>query len=562
MKVWFGVVAWALVAGAWAQGEEPMRQRIQTVSEDTQALQRFFDIDSSPNRVSRFVRYYDTQLGDLKKVNFDALDREGQIDYLLLKHYMESEERRIKIEARLDAASEKIRPFSPQIVELCEARQKMEPIRPEVCAQRMQDLVVAIQKSRTEIEKGVKLDKSAAYRATRILADQRSHLDEWFKFYDGYDPLFSWWVKKPYQDASDALKSYIDFVREKLVGIKSDDRDTIIGSPIGEEGLRDELQSELIAYSPKEILDIAEKEFAWCEAEMKRASNEMGFGDDWKKALEKVKNDYVQPGQQTALIRELALEATEYVKKSDLITVPPLAEETWRMTMMSPEQQKVSPFFLGGEVIWVSYPTDTMDHDLKLMSMRGNNRHFARATVFHELIPGHGLQFFMNSRYRPYRQMFSTPFSVEGWALYWEMLLWDKHFTNAPEDRVGALFWRMHRCARIVFSLKFHLGQMTPQQCVDFLVERVGHERSTAEGEVRRSFMGGYPPLYQAAYMLGALQIRALRREMVDTGKMTEKEFNDRFMTENQMPIEIFRALLSGNKLSPDFRAEWRFYGK
>ena len=32
------------------------------------------------------------------------------------------------------------------------------------------------------------------------------------------------------------------------------------------------------------------------------------------------------------------------------------------------------------------------------------------------------------------------------------------------------LFWRSHRCARIIFSLNFHLGKWTPQQCVDFLV--------------------------------------------------------------------------------------------
>jgi hypothetical protein len=28
-----------------------------------------------------------------------------------------------------------------------------------------------------------------------------------------------------------------------------------------------------------------------------------------------------------------------------------------------------------------------MEHDFKLMSMRGNNPHFNRATVHHELIP-------------------------------------------------------------------------------------------------------------------------------------------------------------------------------
>jgi uncharacterized protein (DUF885 family) len=406
------------------------------------------------------------------------------------------------------------------------------------------------------------LDKTIAFRGANILDDQKRKFEEWYRFYNGYDPMFSWWVQKPYDEVHKDLEAYIAFVREKLVGIKEGDKDTIVGSPIGVQGLKDELEAELINYTPEELLAIAEKEFAWCDAEMKKASHEMGFGDDWKKALEKVKNDHVEPGKQPELIRELALEAIDYMKKNDLMTVPPLAEETWRMIMMSPEQQKVSPFFLGGETIMVSFPTNTMDHDTKMMSMRGNNRHFARATVFHELIPGHHMQQFINSRSRPYRQLFGTPFWVEGWALYWEMILWDRGFTATPEDRVGALFWRMHRCARIVFSLKFHMGQMTPKECIDFLVDRVGHERSTAEGEVRRSFGGGYPPLYQAAYMLGALQVRALRKELVEGGKMSEKEFHDRFLQENEMPIEILRANLSGAKLSPDFKASWRFYDK
>src|SRR5262249_28506098 len=152
-----------------------------------------------------------------------------------------------------------------------------------------------------------------------------------------------------------------------------------------------------------------------------------------------------------------------------------------------------------------------------------------------------------------HRGPFGTPFWTEGWALYWEMLLYERGFAKAPEDRVGFLFWRKHRCARIIFSLKFHLGKMSPQECIDFLVERVGHERDNATAEVRRSFAGGYGPLYQAAYMLGGLQIRALRRELVDSGKMTDRVFHDAILKENRIPIEMVRASLVKQKLTSDF---------
>ncbi len=69
---------------------------------------------------------------------------------------------------------------------------------------------------------------------------------------------------------------------------------------MGRDALLSELAHEMIPYTPEELIAIANKEFAWCESEMKRASREMGYGDDWKKALEKVKNMYVEPGKQPA----------------------------------------------------------------------------------------------------------------------------------------------------------------------------------------------------------------------------------------------------------------------
>jgi hypothetical protein len=257
----------------------------------------------------------------------------------------------------------------------------------------------------------------------------------------------------------------------------------------------------------------------------------------------------------------LADEAVAFVEGHNLVSVPPLAKDIWRMEMMAPERQKVNPFFLGGEIIQVSYPTDSMEHEDKLMSMRGNNVHFSRATVFHELIPGHHLQGFMSERHNPHRQVLSgTPFWTEGWALYWEMLLWDAKFQKSAEDRVGALFWRMHRTARIIFSLSFHLGKMTPQECIDLLVDKVGHERFTAEGEVRRSFNGSYSPLYQVAYMIGGLQFRALHRELVGPKKMTDRQFHDTILKLGRIQVEMIRAIMEKQPLTRDYRASWRFY--
>jgi dihydroneopterin aldolase len=262
-----------------------------------------------------------------------------------------------------------------------------------------------------------------------------------------------------------------------------------------------------------------------------------------------------------ALVLELHRQSVDFLRRHDLVTIPPLAEEVWRMEMLSPEMQRIAPFFLGGEVVRVAFPTADMDHDLKLMSLRGNNEHFSRAVVHHELIPGHHLQGFMAARHNAHRRAFSTPFWHEGNALYWEMRLWDLDFPRGPEDRIGMLFWRNHRAARIIFSLGFHLGTMTPDEAIEFLVERVGHERANAEAEVRRSFGGRYSPLYQAAYLVGGLQFYALYDELVRSGRMSAPEFHDAILQGGRIPVEMVRALLTDVPLSADYTARWRFAG-
>jgi uncharacterized protein (DUF885 family) len=547
-----------------------MRAVIERYTADRGSLARFYSVDASSARQARMKQFYTDWLATLAKLDFDSMSQDGRIDYLLFKNHLDHELRQLDLQVKALAEVATLVPFAQTITDLEDARRRMEAIDSARIAALFTKMAKQIDVTSKAVEGGLKPDakpdaikakKTVANRAAAAIVSLRNTLKIWYGYYNGYDPMFTWWVSEPYKSVDQSLEKYAAFLREKVLGLKLGDATEIVGDPIGREALMSELAYEMIPYTPEELVAIANKEYAWCEAEMKRASRELGYGDDWMKALEYVKTLYVEPGKQPDLIRELALEAIKFVDDHDLVTVPQLARDTWRMEMMPPERQLVSPFFLGGETIQVSYPTNTMGHEAKMMSMRGNNIHFSRATVFHELIPGHHLQGFMAARYRPYRQLFSTPFWGEGGALYWEMLFWDMSFAKSPENRIGMLFWRMHRSARIIFSLSFHLEKMTPQECIDLLVKRVGHEVDNATAEVRRSFGGAYGPLYQCAYLLGGLQVRALHHELVDSGKMTNRAFHDAVLKENRIPIEMVRASLTRQKLTRDFVSSWKFYG-
>ena len=592
--------------GAKASVSE-MRSAIERYTVDRGSLTRSYPVAVSRTRRERFKKFYEEWLNSLPSLDFDSMSEDGKIDYILFKNHLEYELRQLDIQSRQISEIEPLVPFGDKIIQLEETRRRMEPIDSAKIAETLNDLRKQVDERRRAIELGLRAEtrggdtnaqtgrikKTVANRAVAAINGLRGNLRNWYTFYNGYDPMFTWWNEEPYHSLDQAMTNYATFISERIVGIKTEggtaqqqagagrgpsgsggqgfqrpggnarpgDSSDIVGDPIGREALLSELRSEMIPYTPEEIIAIGEKEMAWCENEMKKASRELGYGDDWHKALEHVKNLYVEPGKQPQMIRDLALEAIKFVEDNNLVTVPELAKETWRMEMMTPERQLVSPFFLGGEVIQVSFPTNTMAHEQKMMSMRGNNIYFSRATVHHELIPGHHLQGFMSARNKPYRAIFGTPFWSEGNSLYWELLLWDLGFARKPEEKIGMLFWRMHRCARIIFSLSFHLEKMTPQECIDLLVNKVGHERDNATAEVRRSFDGSYGPLYQIAYLIGGLQQYYMHKELVDSGKMTNRAYNDALLKENRIPIEMLRAAITNQKLTRDFVTNWKFYG-
>jgi hypothetical protein len=534
---------------------------ISSYQADRGALTRKYNNPLSDEFFKRFDQLYSDWLKALEKMPYESYSLDGKIDWQLFKNHLEKEQFFHQLAYDDFNQVKQVADFGNDLEKFYQTRRMA--VKPNA-----QELASSFTKTENTIKSKWEAMKKTkpfdswqkAELASETVEALRKSTEEAYNFYFDYDPEFTWWMKKPMESLNEILRGYAAFLKNHFENtVVKNDGSGIIGKPVGKLAVEKELAFNLIPYTAEELLKEGEKQYAWCEAEMLKASEELGYGKNWKAALEYVKNTYVPAGEWPQMVAEMAEEAIEFLETRDLLTIPDMAKETWRTTMMSAERQKISPFFLGGETIIISYPTYSMTHEEKMMSMRGNNPHFSRATVQHELIPGHHLQQFMNQRHFPHRRLFNTPFWVEGWTLYWEFNLWDKNFPKNPEDRVGMLFWRMHRAARIVFSLNYHLGKWTPQQCIDYLVDAVGHERANAEAEVRRSFEGSYGPLYQLAYMIGGLQVYSLKNEIVQSGKMTEKEFHDYFISQNYMPIELLRARMKDENLPRNFKSSWRF---
>lgn len=556
-----------------APGE--LRELIQRYSADQRSLERYFPFNFSQTRFTRYKSHNHEYLGILAGIGFNKISQDGKIDYILFKNHLKRTLQRLDKEAESAQEAFLILPFAETIIDLCEDLQTMQWIEPAKAAKALNKIKKQVDTSRQTLVKKLKdqagysdnpaasVFKNTAMRnAIAMTVQLRNGLKDWFRFYNGYDPLFTWWTSESYKTAEQALNAYTKFLRE-LSSDQSGSGSYAIREPVGRDVLVKELAYEMLSYTPEEILAIGWQELAWCENERLKASRELGYGDNWQEAIEHVKKQHVDPGKQPELIRFLTYEAIEFLEKHDSLTIPPMVKELLRMRMMPLERQKTTPFFTGGEVISVAYPTHAVPYEQKISTMRGNNPHFSRAVVHHELVPGHNLQGFMAARHRSYRQLFNTSFFGEGWPLYWEMRLWDMGFQKSAEDRIGMLFWRMHRCARIIFSMSYQLGKMSVEECIDLLVNRIGHEPDNAAVEVKAHLSGrayGGRPLAQISYLIGGLQIRALSRELIDSGKMSPKIFHDAVLREGSIPIELLRAKMMNQELNPKFISQWKFY--
>src|ERR1017187_9561742 len=124
-------------------------------------------------------QFYEAWRAAVQQIQFDSLPQEGRIDYLLFRNKLDHEIRQLDLNRKRSAEIADMVPFAPAIIELKEARQRVDPLDPsaaastlELISKQMEDLSKRI----TEPAKGaeIKVAKTAAYRAARTVDRLRS----------------------------------------------------------------------------------------------------------------------------------------------------------------------------------------------------------------------------------------------------------------------------------------------------------------------------------------------------------------------------------------------------
>jgi Bacterial protein of unknown function (DUF885) len=326
-----------------------LREMVERFSQDKAGIEIMHPVPNSALQLRRLREFYQAWIAKLEAVPYDKLGVEGRIDWHLLRNELTHLDGLAARQQKRNAEMAPLLPFAEALAGLQEKRREYSRPDGKEVAAALAAAREQIDAARKALEAGLgdkpadgalRPGKIVALRAIGQLGDLGRQAEDWFNHYDNYDPEFGWWTREPYKKLKAAMNDYAKFLREKVVGAKPGEDEPIVGDPIGAEGLAGDLAREMIPYTPEELVAIAEKELAWCEAEWRKVARDLGLGDDWRAALEKMKQDYVAPGEQPQLIARMAYEAVDFITKRDLITVPPHMVDDWYMTMMSPERQK------------------------------------------------------------------------------------------------------------------------------------------------------------------------------------------------------------------------------
>ncbi|HEX9704543.1 MAG TPA: DUF885 domain-containing protein, partial [Gemmatimonadales bacterium] len=252
------------------------------------------------------------------------------------------------------------------------------------------------------------------------------------------------------------------------------------------------------------------------EADLVQRALRLDGGRPWPEVMERLREHH--PDADTlvsAYAREMA-RARDFVAERALAPIPDAPLEVVPtpafMRPLVPFAAYDAPGAYSSDrtgLFYVTVPNPRLPPAQRERILRDHCQYELAATALHEGYPGHHLHL-VHAKNQPShtRKNLWTPVTVEGWALYCEDMMGEEGFYASEEER---FFQRVHllwRAVRVLLDVGLHTRGMTFEQAVDYCVERLRVDRSTAEAEVRRYCAW---PAYQLCYAVGRRELLRLR---------------------------------------------------
>lgn len=261
--------------------------------------------------------------------------------------------------------------------------------------------------------------------------------------------------------------------------------------------------------------------FEETEALAQQVAERIQDGKHWTEVYEPLKDDHPQAANIKQAYQQQMDAARVFVIKNSVLTLP--AGERVITIDTPPAMRRSSPFgtfetaspFEGGLEgrLYLTPIEDWMTADQQAQRLRSHHTAWIPVIAVHEAYPGHHAQaLIVNENPNLLRRVISEPIFSEGWGLFTEELMFELGFLQGDDIRLTQLRNRLWRAARVILDVSLHTGQMSFDEAVAFLVEKVRFEPYAAELEVGMYIRN---PTYVLGYLIGMQEIEAIRAEYV-----------------------------------------------
>ena len=273
-------------------------------------------------------------------------------------------------------------------------------------------------------------------------------------------------------------------------------------------------------------------------------------------ALEEAYIQRPPAGGIVAAAKKSLRETTEFVRKHDLITIPPDPVE---IIVMPEFQRGISlaycdspgPLDVGQKTFYAvaplpkSWTTRQVDSFLR----EYNTRSIHNLTI-HEAMPGHFVQLSHSNRYPgKLRAVLSSGVFIEGWAVYTEQMMVEAGFLNRdPLMKLIVLKWYLRGIANAILDQAIHCDGISRDPAMRLMMEGTFQEEREAAAKWVRAQLTS---TQLSTYFVGYLEHVDLRKQAEQQWKQKFrlKSYHDKVLSFGSPPVKYAGDLLLGRKI-------------
>src|SRR6266550_2014827 len=277
--------------------------------------------------------------------------------------------------------------------------------------------------------------------------------------------------------------------------------------------------------------------------------------DDRKKVttavLDKLAEKHPDDNTIVGYAQKIVGEATDFVKKHDLVTVP---EKPLDVIVM-PEFKRGTgiaycdspgPLEKNGKTFFAVEPTPKdWTKQRKESFYREYNNYMIRDLTVHEAMPGHYLQLAHANQFRAptlVRAIFQSGTFVEGWAVYCEQMMAEQGY-GGPEVKMQQLKMRLRAICNAILDQSIHAGNMSEKEAMDLMMKEGFQQEGEAIAKWKRARLSS---AQLSTYFVGVTEHLDLRdrAKARDGSSFNLKKYNDTVISYGSPPVKYVRELM------------------